>query len=53
VKEFNEQIIASNEYYINNELDCFIRKWILDKMEKASIDMEEVVLLLDSEINKL
>ena len=53
VKDFNEKIIKSNEYYINNGLDCFTRKWILDKMEKASIDMEEVVLLLDSEINKI
>ena len=53
VKDFNEKNIKSNEYYINNGLDCFIKKWILDKMEKALIDMEEVVLLLDSEINKL
>ena len=53
VKEFNEKIIKSNEYYINNSLDCFIKKWILDKMEKALIDMEDVIQLLDSEINKL
>ena len=49
----NEEVVNSYKFYTNNSLECFLRQWILDKMEKALLDMIEVRELLSSEIKNL